>query len=95
MDVVTMIVMTLITPVFSPDTIIRRFFTFFYMSIPNDTSSPSPCAEILSRAHLLSSILYYIDYIINEINAVRMLMMYECNIIIVKDYVSRVLKLHL
>lgn len=65
------------------------------MSILNDTSSPSPCAEILSRAHLLLSILHYIDYIINEINAVRMLMMYECNIIIVKDYVSRVLKLHL
>lgn len=72
MDVVTMIVMTLITPVFSPDTIIRRFLTFFYMSILNDTSSPSPRAEILSRAHLLLSISYYIDYIINEINAVRM-----------------------
>lgn len=25
-------------------------FMFFYMSILNDTSSPSPCAEILPRA---------------------------------------------
>jgi len=89
------IVMTLITMVRYFRIFARHdnpsLYAFFYMSILNDTSLYTVtlffCAETILRTHLFLSILYYNDYIINEINAVQMILIYECNI--VKDYVSR------
>lgn len=83
-----------ITPVFSPDTIIRRFtfstWAFWMIQVCRHPAQKLFCTHISFRP-------YYITLIINEINMKQILMIYERNIIILKDNVVtiQVLKLHL
>lgn len=75
--VVTMIVMTLITMVRYSRIFARHdnpSLYAFYMSILNDTNLPSPYAETFLHTSFGP---YYIIMIINEINAVQMIMKYE------------------